>query len=98
MFKIIVLYDIFLIHSHTFAGRSSFAFFLSSLELSLEWLCMALRGGDGTGELPDVVDVGVPPVSLLLLLSVVADEGRPTYKIKTELSTSCPNTSINVFI
>jgi hypothetical protein len=58
------------------------------LELSLEWLCRALRGGDGTGELPDVVDVGEPPVSLLLLLSVVADEGRPTYKIKTELSTS----------
>jgi hypothetical protein len=50
-------------------------------------LCRALRGGDGTGELPDVVDVGVPPVSLLLLLSVVADEGRPTYKINTDLST-----------
>jgi hypothetical protein len=41
-----------------------------------------LRGGDGAGELPEVVDVGVPPVSLLLLLSVVADEGRPTYKIR----------------
>jgi hypothetical protein len=59
---------------------------------------MTLRGGDGTGDLPDVVDIGVSPVSLLLLLSFVADEGRPTYKIKIEFSTSCPNTSINVFI
>jgi hypothetical protein len=49
-------------------------------------LCRALRVGEGAGELPDVVDVGVPPVSLLLLLSVVADEGRPTYKIRTDLS------------
>jgi len=61
---------------------------LSSFELSLEWLCRALRGGDGAGELPDVVDVGVPPVSLLLLLSVVAEDGRPTYKIR-QISKSC---------
>jgi hypothetical protein len=79
-------YNVFLIHSSTFVGRSSFDFFLSSLELSLEWLCRALWGGEGAGELPDVVDVGVPPVSLLLLLSVVADEGRPTCKIRTGLS------------
>jgi hypothetical protein len=54
-----------------------------------------LRGGDGAGELPDVVDVGVPPVSLLLLLSVVADEGRPTYMTRTDLS-SYSNTNTNV--
>jgi hypothetical protein len=80
--------NIFFIYSSTLAGRSSFVFFLSSFELSLEWLCRALRGGDGTGELPDVVDVGVPPVSLLLLLSVVAEDGRPTYKIR-QISTIC---------
>ena len=74
--------NIFFIYSSTLAGRSSFVFFLSSFELSLEWLCRALRGGDGAGELPDVVDVGVPPVSLLLLLSVVAEDGRPTCKIR----------------
>jgi len=74
--------NIFFIYGSTLAGRSSFVFFLSSFELSLEWLCRALRGGDGAGELPDVVDVGVPPVSLLLLLSVVAEDGRPTYKIR----------------
>lgn len=98
MFKIFFLQqNVFLIHSSTFVARSSFVFFLSSLELSLEWLCRALRGGDGAGELPDVVDVGVPPVSLLLLLSVVADEGRPTYKPRTDLS-SYSNTDINVLI
>lgn len=37
-----------------------------------------LNGGDGIGEVPELVEVGVPPVSLLLLLSVVADEGIPT--------------------
>ena len=80
--------NILFIYSSTLAGRSSFVFFLSSFELSLEWLCRALRGGDGAGELPDVVDVGVPPVSLLLLLSVVAEDGRPTYKIRQILA-SC---------
>jgi hypothetical protein len=65
------------------------------LELSLEWLCRALRGGEGAGELPDVVDVGVPPVSLLLLLSVVADEGRPTYKTRTGLLSY---SSINIIV
>lgn len=54
--------------------------FLSlSVELSLEWLCIVeLNDGDGIGEVQELVDVGVPPVSLLLLLSVVADEGMPT--------------------
>ncbi|GLH00373.1 Protein of unknown function [Gryllus bimaculatus] len=63
---------------NTLAGSSSFAFFFSSAELSLEWLCSVPNGGDGAGDAPDVVDVGVPPVSLLLLLSVVADDGNPT--------------------
>lgn len=69
--KISVLW--FYIKLHTFV-------FLSlSVELSLEWLCMVeLNGGDGIGEVPELVEVGVPPVSLLLLLSVVADEGIPT--------------------
>lgn len=56
--------------------------FLSfSVELSLEWLCrVELNGGDGMaeGDVQELVEVGVPPVSLLLLLSVVADEGMPT--------------------
>lgn len=54
--------------------------FLSlSVELSLEWLCIVeLNDGDGIGEVQELVEVGVPPVSLLLLLSVVADEGMPT--------------------
>lgn len=60
----------------------TFVVFLSfSVELSLEWLCMVeLNGGDGMteGEVQELVEVGVPPVSLLLLLSVVADEGMPT--------------------
>lgn len=37
-----------------------------------------LNDGDGIGEVQELVEVGVPPVSLLLLLSVVADEGIPT--------------------
>lgn len=54
--------------------------FLSlSVELSLEWLCIVeLNDGDGIGEVQELVEVGVPPVSLLLLLSVVADDGMPT--------------------
>lgn len=54
--------------------------FLSlSVELSLEWLCIVeLNEGDGIGEVQELVEVGVPPVSLLLLLSVVADDGMPT--------------------
>lgn len=57
----------------------TFVFLSLSVELSLEWLCMVeLNGGDGIGEVPELVEVGVPPVSLLLLLSVVADEGIPT--------------------
>lgn len=62
-------------------GYSYFTFvFLSlSVELSLEWLCIVeLSGGEGIGEVPELVDVGVPPVSLLLLLSVVADDGSVT--------------------
>lgn len=37
-----------------------------------------LNGGEGSGDVPEFVEVGVPPVSLLLLLSVVADDGIPT--------------------
>lgn len=37
-----------------------------------------LNDGDGIGEVQELVEVGVPPVSLLLLLSVVADDGMPT--------------------
>lgn len=51
------------------------------MELSLEWLCkVELNGGDGMteGDVQEFVEVGVPPVSLLLLLSVVAEEGMPT--------------------
>lgn len=59
----------------------TFVFLSFSVELSLEWLCMVeLNGGDGMteGEVQEFVEVGVPPVSLLLLLSVVADEGIGT--------------------
>lgn len=57
----------------------TFVFLSLSVELSLEWLCIVeLNDGDGIGEVQELVEVGVPPVSLLLLLSVVADEGIPT--------------------
>lgn len=71
------------IHKHNYRnkltlGAASFNAFFSahSFELSLEWLYGGtLRGGDAIGEDPDIIEVGVPPVSLL---SVVADDGRPT--------------------
>lgn len=45
-----------------------------------------LSEGDGMGEVPEFVEVGVPPVSLLLLLSVVAEEGMPTPDSSTSSS------------
>lgn len=63
----------------TAVGFTGLVFLSLSVELSLEWLCMVeLNDGDGIGEVQELVEVGVPPVSLLLLLSVVADEGIPT--------------------
>lgn len=52
-------------------------FLSASFELSLEWLYgwPPRGGGDETGEDPEIIDVGVPPVSLL---SVVAEDGNPT--------------------
>lgn len=66
--------------SRTETERTCTLVFLSlSVELSLEWLCIVeLNDGDGIGEVQELVEVGVPPVSLLLLLSVVADDGMPT--------------------
>lgn len=63
--------------THTFGASLNIDFFSAhSFELSLEWLYGGtLSGGDAMGDEPDIIEVGVPPVSLL---SVVAEEGKPT--------------------
>lgn len=71
--------DFVWLDSFAIEGTHTLGFLSLSVELSLEWLCIVeLNDGDGIGEVQELVDVGVPPVSLLLLLSVVADEGIPT--------------------